>query len=177
MKHTLRIAALVLAIAIVVHVVGVWAIPRVIMGTLLSRAADNAGGVNLFEHKPRVTAKTEEIVRERPDFAYSYCVFDLSTGPIHVRVPLTRPYTSVALYTPTSDNFFVTNDRDSGGEELDVVIVAPGAAGTAAVPSGAQAIEAPATTGLVLVRRVVERPDAFPAIDRVRNASVCAPQR
>jgi uncharacterized membrane protein len=94
---------------------------------------------------------------------------------VHVEVPLTAPYTSVALYATNTDNYYVRNDRDSGGKSLNVVVIGPGAEKPAALPEGAELVEAPTAKGLVLVRRVVESVEAYPAIDETRKASVCAP--
>ncbi len=174
MKRWRASVVAVLAIATVTHFCAVWALPRVIMRVVLSRGADRAGK-NQLTHPPMPTAADREIVRPSPDFAYSVCVLDLSQGPVRVEVPLTPPYTSVALYSGATDNYFVQNDRASGGRPLDLVVVAPGEPPPARVPAESQVVEAPDATGLVLVRRVVESPEAFPALDAARRRARCAP--
>jgi uncharacterized membrane protein len=169
---TFVIASLVLAV--LVHVVAVRAIPLGIMRVAMSKIGQ-AGAVNAFVHPPLPTAEARGVVRPSPDLAYSTCIIDLSKGPVHVEVPLTAPYTSVALYATNTDNYYVRNDRDSGGKSLNVVVIGPGAEKPAALPEGAELVEAPTAKGLVLVRRVVESAEAYPAIDETRKASVCAP--
>ncbi|KAB7741657.1 DUF1254 domain-containing protein [Parvibaculum sedimenti] len=171
-----RILTFIVGVAIVagaVHVATVQALPRVIMAKVMSAIAGDAE-VNKFVEMPLATAAARRVVRPSPDLAYSVCILDLSKGAVRVQVPLTGPYTSVALYSSTTDNYFVRNDREAKGKELDVVIVPKGAA-PANVPEGTDVVTAPTAKGLVLVRRVVESAEAFPALDEVRKKGTCAP--
>ena len=176
MSRWRRSIVAVFVIAMVTHVGGVWAAPRVIMLVVTHEGA-KLSGVNQFSHPPLPTAEDRTIVRPSPDFAYSVCVLDLSAGPVRLQVPLTPPYTSVALFSSATDNYFVRNDRDAEGRPLDVIVVAAGRARPAHPPSGVEIVEAPSDAGLVLVRRVVERADAFSAIDVVRRQATCADYR
>lgn len=174
MKRALSFIAGVAIIAAVVHVAFVWALPRVIMSKAMSVIAGRAEA-NSFVEPKLATANARGVVRPSPDLAYSICVLDLSKGPVRVQVPLTAPYTSVALYSPTTDNYFVRNDRQADGKPLDLVVLPKDTTALADLPAGATAIEAPADKGLVLVRRVVESKEAFPALDEVRKQATCAP--
>jgi uncharacterized membrane protein len=162
------------ALAVLIHVALVWATPRLITGRVIAKAGN--GATNVFISPPLPTATWHSIVRPSPDLAYSICVLDLSRGPVHLSVPLTAPYTSVALYSTETDNYFVRDDREAGGKDLDVIVVPPGG-GHVSAPAGVDVVEAPATSGIVLVRRVVESPDAFPALDAVRKKASCAPYK
>lgn len=174
MKRLVIFMVASLALAVVIHVAAVQSLPRVIMGIAISKIGQN-GALNAFAHPPLPTSDARGVVRPSPDLAYSVCTLDLSQGPIHIEVPLTAPYTSVALYAPNTDNYFVRNDRDSGGKSLDVVVVGPGMLKSMTLPAGTDVVEAPSNEGLVLVRRVVESEDDFAAIDETRQKSVCAP--
>lgn len=172
-----RILTFIVGTAIVagaVHVAVVWALPRVIMTKVMSAVAGDAKA-NEFVEQPLATSAARRVVRPSPDLAYSICILDLSKGPVRVQVPLTEPYTSVALYSSATDNFYVRNDREAAGKELDVVILPKGASAPVNVPAGADVVTAPTASGLVLVRRVVESPEAFPALDEVRKKATCAP--
>ena len=172
-----RILTFLVGAAIVagcVHVASVWAVPRVIMAKVMSAIAGDAE-VNKFIETPLATASARRVVRPSPDLAYSVCILDLSKGPVRVQVPLTTPYTSVALYSSATDNYFVRNDRETKGNELDVVILPQGGTAPADVPTGAEVVTAPTNKGLVLVRRVVESAEAFPTLDEVRKKATCAP--
>lgn len=174
MKRALIFIAGVALVAIVVHVGFVREMPRLIMSKVVSKVAEGAEA-NEFRHPPLPTATARGVVRPSPDLAYSVCALDLAKGPVHVTVPLTAPYTSVALYSATTDNYFARNDREADGKPLDIVIVGPGATPPANVPAGTEVVGAPTAKGLVLVRRVVESKEAYPALDEVRKTAVCAP--
>ena len=168
-KHVLAIVG----IGVISHAVVVWATPRVIMLGVLSVGGKRLG-VNRFAHLPPPTADDRDIVRPCPDFAYSVCILDLSKGPVRIRAPLTPPYTSVALYSSTTDNTFVRSDRDTSAQVLDIVVALPGTT-QSAVPSGSELVLARDARELALVRRVVESPEQLPVIDAAQRQSICAP--
>lgn len=169
-----RLVVFIVAVAVlagIVHVVAVRSLPGFIMSRVMSKIG--GGVVDAFVEPKLATAEARTIVRPSPDLAYSICVLDLSKGPVRVTAPLTAPYTSVALYSSATDNYFVRNDRDTGGKDIDVIVVAPGTAKPANAP--AEIVEAPTVKGLVLVRRVVESAAAFPALDAIRRKATCSP--
>lgn len=174
MRRALTFVVCTLALAAVVHVATVWAIPRVIMSKVFSGIGGNAG-VNTFISPPLATAKSRTIVRPSPDLAYSICILDLSKGPVRVEVPLTEPYTSAALYSATSDNFYVRSDRNADGKPIEFIVTAPGAARPTDAPATVDVVASPTAKSLVLVRRVVASKEAFVGVDEVRKKSVCAP--
>ena len=163
-------------VAFVLHVGIVWAVPRVIMSTAMERIGGD-GALNTFSHPPRTTHEFRAVVRPSPDLAYSMCVLDLSDGPVMIEVPASDPYTSLALYSSITDNYFVRNNRQDGGlpegETIRIVVSAPGDT-PADLPEGYEAVTAPANKGLALVRRVLENDGAMPRLDALRNRSVCA---
>ncbi|MDO8289783.1 MAG: DUF1254 domain-containing protein [Parvibaculum sp.] len=174
MKRLITFVIGAVVIAIFVHVGVLHALPNVIMSKVMTKIGGD-GGMNAFAHMPLPTDKARAVVRPSPDLAYSICTIDLTNGPVHIEVPLTKPYTSVALYATNTDNYFVRNDRDTGGKSLDVVVIGQGTPKPESLPEGAELVTAPTTKSLVLVRRVVESAAAFGEIDTTRKSSVCAP--
>ncbi|MGV8996336.1 MAG: DUF1254 domain-containing protein [Parvibaculaceae bacterium] len=174
MKRVILFSVSSLVLAVVVHIGALHALPGGIMSRVMMKVGGN-GSVNAFVQQPLPTDKARGVVRPSPDLAYSICILDLTKEPVHIVVPLTKPYTSVALYARNTDNYFVRNDRDSDGKSLDVVVIGPDTKKPENLPTGAEVVTAPTTKGLVLVRRVVESADAFAAIDATRKSSVCAP--
>ena len=157
-----------------VHGALVWFALQIIMGFVLSGVAERAGGTNRMLHAEPVTAAAREVVMPSPDLLYSLCSVELLRGPVRVTAP--RPagalYWSVALYSETTDNVFVTNDR-TAPTGADFVIVGPGQASLA--PDGVQVVESPSFDALILIRTLVDRPDALDGLDRERRQAVCAP--
>ena len=144
-----------LALATAVHLLAVWAVPRVIMGRVLSAAQpEKTTGVFL---PPMTDASARRIVMPSPDLLYATCAFDVGKRPLRIRAdPKSPRYWSIALYADNSDNFFVINDREAAGKPIDIVLIGPKAYAQAPVlPAGASVIDAPSTRGLLLMRVLV----------------------
>lgn len=137
------------------HLLAVWALPRVIMARLAAVASpQERAGVYL----PPMTDHTQRrVVMPSPDLLYATCALDVAERPMRIRVDLRTPgYSSVALYASNSDNFFVLNDRQAGDAPVDLVLMGPKAYAQAPViPPGVRTVTAPSARGLLLLRVLV----------------------
>ena len=144
-----------LLVAAAVHLLAVWALPRVIMWRLSTTAtAQERASVYL----PPMTDHTQRrIVMPSPDLLYATCALDVSERPMRIRADLRTPgYSSIALYASNSDNYFVLNDRQAAGELVDLVLIGPQAyAQVPVIPPGARTVTAPSPKGLLLMRVLV----------------------
>lgn len=175
----------VLVVALAVHLLVIAATPRVVMWVAARRIEDRAGGTNAWVHAERVTPRSQQVVRSSPDLAYSACAWDLTEGPVRISAPAWGGYFSLSLYDDRSENFFVANNRDAGGEGVDLVLATPGQA--AELPadrpsdlpsdldgSGARlTVAAPSSTGVALLRYLAPTPSAFARADEARRSAVC----
>lgn len=157
----LRIGA-VAAIAAGVHLLAVWALPRLIMHRVLTTTPAELGARNDAQaaatvyFPPMTDAAQRRIVLPSPDLLYAVCRFDLARAPLRVRADPKLPgYWSVALYAANSDNFFAVNDRQLAGQPLDLVVVGTQGSTPSALPPGARVVVAPSARGLVLMRVLV----------------------
>jgi uncharacterized membrane protein len=149
-----------LVIAATVHLLIVWALPRVIMHKVLNTTPQDLGakpGATASVYFPPMTdASQRRILMPSPDLLYATCVFDVSVRPLRVRADPRLPgYWSVALYAANSDNFFVVNDRQLAGKPLDLVLVGARGAASKTLPAGARVVSVPSDKGLVLMRVLV----------------------
>lgn len=172
MRPWQRWLALGLTVAVLAHLLTVWALPRLIMREAMTRigketslqaraqapergAPAAATGVYL----PPPTDHTQRrIVMPSPDLLYATCALDLGAGPQRITAQVEHPrYWSVALYGANSDNFFVVNDRKTTEPaQLDLWVVAPGTdRATLAAPAGSTVVEAPTAKSLLLMRLLV----------------------
>lgn len=173
MRRSLPWTLAALALAAVVHVGVVWAIPRVIMSVVV-RGMTERGGVNAAQFPPRADATSRAIVRPSPDLLYAACAFDLGDGPLRLTAEIPAAgYWSLSLFAANTDNFFVVNDRTAGGPRVDVVLVRAGASVTA--PPGARVVESPSARGVVLTRTLVDREERVSELDAARRTFRCAP--
>jgi uncharacterized membrane protein len=165
MKPWQRWLALGLVVAVLMHLLTVWALPRLIMREAMSRiaqetAAQPAPQAATGVYLPPPTDHTQRrIVMPSPDLLYATCALDLSRGPVRITAEVAHPrYWSVALYGANSDNFFVVNDRSTAvrsatGTLLDLRILPPGTErATTAADGESTMVEAPSRKVLLLMR-------------------------
>lgn len=149
-----RVTALVIT-CVVVHVLTVWAAPRLIMQILMNGpTAKSLDMNNKAAFPPPVTAQSRSVVMPSPDMLYSVCVFNVSQGPVRVKAnPQLNGYWSIALYASNSDNFFVINDRNAKGQAVDLWLVSKDAnVGGASPPADTSVVVTPSQTGFLLMR-------------------------
>ncbi len=144
-----------LLVAAAVHLLAVWALPRVIMWRLSATAAPQEKAA---VYLPPMTDHTQRrIVMPSPDLLYATCALDVSERPLRISADLRTPgYSSIALYASNSDNYFVLNDRQAVGAPVDLVLIGPQAYAQAPViPPGTRTVTAPSSKGLLLMRVLV----------------------
>lgn len=162
------VLALVLGIA--TYVVTLRQTPTTLMSAAMKRLSK--GGLNTFTHTPLATDASRAIVRPSPDLAYSSCPYDLSKGPVAVRVmPVPASYWSLSVFQSNTDAAFVRNNIEARGAPMAVVIAQPGQP----TPPGAEVVRVQGAKGIALIRILVEDRGGFPAIDQARRASTCRP--
>ncbi len=153
--------------------------PKVIMQKAMTNlATEYKATPNAFFHSAPITAENQRIVRPSPDLAYSICLFDVSNGPVEVRVPKAANYLSVAFYDTGTNNFFHMNDSEMDAEGATIIINPSNTDTTPLTPvayPGGRNVLTPTKTGLVLVRRVITDQDDWVPIEEERKQMSCAP--
>lgn len=172
----LRHGLLLLAAAAAVHLLAVWALPRVVMHRLSASALPEERSSVVL---PPMTDHTQRrIVMPSPDMLYAACALDLSERPMRIRAdPRTEHYWSIALYAANSDNFFVINDRQAAGAPVDLLLLGPGPYAQPPVPApGARTVTSPTAKGLLLMRLLVADYAAEQAVvEAARRTLRCEP--
>lgn len=193
MRPWQRWIALGLTVAVLAHLLTVWALPRLIMREAMTRIgeetslqaraqarAQGAPSAVTGVYLPPPTDHTQRrIVMPSPDLLYATCALDLGAGPQRITAQVEHPrYWSVALYGANSDNFFVVNDRKTTKPgQLDLWVVAPGTdRATLAAPAGSTVVEAPSAKTLLLMRLLVsDDPADLASAQRARTSLRCLP--
>ena len=161
-----------LAVAVGVHIASVWFLPQAIMHVALHKM----GAANAVHHQARVDEHARGVVRPSPDLLYSACPFDLSKGALEIQAPIPPDtYWSASAFDAQTNNFFAINDRNVGGQPLELIILPPGDRNEPPHIAGQLVIHAPTAHGLVLFRTLVSSEKDFAKIDAVRRQASCAP--
>jgi uncharacterized membrane protein len=165
--------------AILVHLLAVWAAPRLIMQVLMHSPAAQAMNMhNQAAFPPPVTAAARTVVMPSPDLLYSVCVFDVTAGPVRISAnPNLKSYWSIALYAANSDNFFVINDRNAGAKPVNLWLVSEsGTTEARSIPNGAQVVVSPSKSGFLLMRVLTGDYEAEKTvIEAARHTLTCTP--
>ena len=162
-----------LMVAAAVHVGTLYGAPYVILWKV-GKEVEKRTGVNTVLHAPPATADARAVVKPSPDLLYSVCAYDVSKGPVRLGSDVPQgTYWSMSLYAANTDNFAVLNDAQAQHGAVEAWLVQAGS-GTRA-PAGAQLIESPTKTGVVLFRSLVDDPRHFAAIDQARRTAHCEP--
>lgn len=158
-----------LVVAALTHFALLYGFPLVLMNTVMERVAH--GHPNTWRPAARVTETSRTIVRPSPDLAYSACPYDLSGGPLTVRVAPWGGYWSLSFYRDNSDNFYVIDDREARGAPVNITLIRQGTQAPAHVQ---QVVESPSTRGIILIRRLAPTQMEYNAAAEVAKADVCA---
>lgn len=186
-----RWLAVGLTVTVLMHLLTVWALPRLIMREAMARIAQETTAQTRAQARaqgwpqaatgaylPPPTDHTQRrIVMPSPDLLYATCALDLSKGPMHITAEVAHPrYWSVALYGANSDNFFVVNDRSAAAQRLDLWVVPPGADRTTMkAEDGSTVVEAPSRKVLLLMRLLLTDDPADLALAKAARSTLrCA---
>lgn len=157
-----------LAVGLVAHFVSLYLAPRILMRISIERVSE--GRFNAWRTSPRITADVRTIIRPSPDFAYAACAFDLSDGPVTVRIAPWSDYWSLSLYADNSDNFFVLDDREARqGASITIARRPP-----RDLNEGSTYVRSPSTRGIALIRRLAPSLETYNAAATLPQHDVCA---
>ena len=163
--------ALTILVALVVHLASLHLLPRIIM----SRALERLGPANSMHVGHRPDASARGVVRPSPDILYATCPFDLSKGPLRLRAPVTHStYWSVSAFDSATNNFFVKNDRQIAGDEIELIVVRHGQG----FPPLDNALErvllfSESDRGLILIRTVIDDDKHLGALSNLLHQARC----
>lgn len=174
MKGFLKALAAVLVIAAAVHLLAVWYTPRLVMGEVIARSAEAAGGFNRPLHAPAVDHTARRVVLPSPDLLYSTCTLDLGAAAVRVSARPPAGYFSLSVFDALTDNVFVVNDKGAGGQPLRLLIVGPGTPAATAEP-GETLVRMPSDQGLLLLRALAATPELAAGAEAARRTLACGP--
>jgi len=103
----------VLALAALVHVAAVWALPRAIVAVFRHRLIAEVGP-NHVKAAPLPDEGWRTVPMPSPDQLYAACAYDVSAGPVLVTADLPEGYFSISGFSDDTDNFFVIDGQPSG---------------------------------------------------------------
>jgi len=164
----------------IVHLATVLLLPRTATQDAYTRLAATAS-VNGIMPLPPPTPDDALLPFMDPAFATAVCRYDLASGPLQLRVPVSQAYTSVSFYARTGVAYYAINDRAAGRRiiELDLMTTQQ----RAELPEDEEVtaadrliVESPTPTGLILIRTFGPEPGLMPMARRALASAQCRPQ-
>ena len=179
----IRLAFTILAgvlLGLVVHLVSVLALPRIATQDAYSRLTPMTKE-NAVTQLPLADPNTSPMPFMDPAFAQAICRYDLSGGPLKLKVPVSQSYTSVSFYTRNEIAYYAINDRSAGKKviELDLMTEAQ----HDELPEDEEVtaadrliIDSPTATGLIMLKALAPEPGLMPQAQASLAAATCAVQ-
>lgn len=162
-----------------VHLISILAMPRLAQNDAFARLM-RLGETNRAIQIPDPTPFATALPRLDPATVSTACVYDLSRGPLQVRVPTTPDLTTVAFFTRDGRIFYALNDRAANRRAIELQLMT--GPQRAALPQDEEItaadrliVESPSESGIVIIRAFVREPGARDAIRKLMEGARCAP--
>jgi uncharacterized membrane protein len=165
-------------IGLIVHLLILLAVPSIATRGAFDRLAALATG-NGFHLVPAPTPDDSLLPRLDPSIQMAVCRYDLDQGPVHVRAPVTGAFLAVSFHTPDGLSYYALTDRSAADNAIELTLYSSLQLADVRAREGpdtpeALRVEAPAPTGLVVIRALVPEPGYRPAIESKLTSAECS---
>ena len=175
----LAVAAAILAA--IVHLVVILVMPLVATRTAYARLAA-LGPVNATVALPAAAPRVRFPPYADPAVAAAFCRYDLSGGPVRIRAPIGRAFSSLSFHTRRGLAFYALTDKVAAHGTIEAVLATPGDLRALAArddeesPSRDLRIAAPDREGYVVFRVFSEAPSLYAQAGADAGRLTCAPE-
>ena len=161
----------------IVHLATVLLLPRTATQDAYTRLAATAP-VNSIMPLPAPTADDAVLPFMDPAFATAVCRYDLASGPLQLRVPVSQAYTSVSFYTRSEVAYYAINDRAAGRRVIELDLMTGEQRGDLPGDEELTAadrliVESPTTTGLIIIKALAPEQGLLPAARSALTGARC----
>ncbi len=179
----IRLAFTIIAgvvLGLIVHLVSVLTLPRIATQDAYSRLTPMTK-LNSVTPLPLADPGNSPMPFMDPAFAMAICRYDLSGGPIKLKVPVSQAYTSVSFYTRSEIAYYAINDRSAGRKVIELDLMTEAQHNDLPEDEDITAadrliIDSPTTTGLILLKALAPEPGLMPQAQASLAAASCATQ-
>jgi uncharacterized membrane protein len=152
MRKLITAIIIVLLSAAVGYWLAIIATPYVVLLKVKSGAQSS---FNQPVYADLITDKDRHVVMPNPDFLYVVCGYDIRKSPVRITGMMPDSnYCSVALYSANTRNFYIRNDRQTPGKQVDFLLVKKGDEAKYAGTLD-EIVVSPSSIGVMLVRILV----------------------
>jgi len=167
-------------LGLVVHLVSVLALPKIASEDAYSRLTPLTK-LNAVTQLPLADPGNTLMPYLDPAFAEAICRYDLSTGPIKLKVPVSQAYTSVSFYTRNELAYYAINDRSAGKKVIELDLMTEAQHEDLPEDEDVTAadrliIDSPTATGLIVIKALAPEPGLMAQAQTSLAASSCSVQ-
>jgi uncharacterized membrane protein len=151
---------LLLAVVVggLIHIAATMILPRFAKASAFQQLAD-ALPVNRMRILPPIDVTTQPLPYIGPDVRLAVCRYDVSDGPVAVKVLLPDSGWMLALYTEAGDNFYVLPAQEGRAVNLTLTLIPRGERSFSLLSFGGRVtqtsisqVEVPRTKGFAVIR-------------------------
>ena len=164
----------------VVHLVSVLALPLIANADAYSRLKPLAR-VNAVVQLAPAAPNDRLMPYMDPAFAVAVCRYNLSNGPIKLKVPVSQDYTSVSFYTRSDLAYYAINDRSAGKQVIVLDLMTE--AQHDAMPQDENItaadrliVDSPTETGLIVMKALAPEPGLMAQARASLKGATCTVQ-
>ncbi|MEZ5816289.1 MAG: DUF1254 domain-containing protein [Hyphomicrobiaceae bacterium] len=167
----------------IIHISATMALPQLAKASAFQRLSQSLP-VNRMRILPPVDAKSQPLPYLGPDVRLAVCQFDVSDGPVAVKVALPDPGWMLGLYTTSGDNFYVLPAQEGRATELTLTLIPRGERSFSLLTLGGRTtqtsisqIEVPEKTGFAVVRAPMRGRAFAGEIEEILKLAGCGVRR
>ena len=156
------------------------ALPRIATQDAYSRLTPMTK-LNGVTQLPLADPNTSPMPFMDPAFAVAICRYNLSGGPLKLKVPVSQAYTSVSFYTRNEIAYYAINDRSAGKKVIELDLMTEAQHNELPEDEEITAadrliIDSPTATGLIVMKALAAEPGLMPQAQASLGAASCATQ-
>jgi uncharacterized membrane protein len=163
-----------------VHLVSVLALPKIASEDAYSRLTPLTR-LNAVTQLPAADPANALMPYLDPAFAVAICRYDLSTGALKLKVPVSQAYTSVSFYTRNELAYYAINDRSAGKKVIELDLMTEAQHNDLPEEEDVTSadrliIDSPTATGLIVMKALAPEPGLMAQAQTSLAASSCSVQ-
>lgn len=167
-------------LGLIVHLVSVLALPKIASEDAYSRLTPLTK-LNAVTQLPVADPANTLMPYLDPAFAVAVCRYDLTSGPLKLRVPVSQAYTSVSFYTRNELAYYAINDRSAGKKVIELDLMTEAQHNDLPEEEDVTSadrliIDSPTATGLIVMKALAPEPGLMAQAQASLAASSCSVQ-
>jgi len=160
-------------LALLVHILTIYALPSVLMDRAIQNMLVN-GPANTVVNHERIGADQRAGQLPNPDLLFSSCVYDVSQGPVKISAPVPVSFWLLSVYGGDGTPVVQLNESQVPGEVASLILVGPDVErNLSREPLKVPVITSPTERGIVVFRTMVNRESNFKYLEAARRRSKC----